>query len=274
MLPLLEYVARLRVSDSVSPGDRMMNLANPQHYFYVGRSCLLTILNVLSIRSGYRGGDAPVKEILDFGCGHGRVVRWLKAAFSNAQVHVSDIDRSAVDFCVERLGCLEASAQIPESVFDLVWLGSVFTHLPAPVVEPLLQRLLKSLRPNGVLIFSSQGRFSIERMEGYDWEKDDRAWMHYNLDREHFESIVTQYHQAGYGYADYPSRTNYGVSIVKPTWYSKRVFASQEFIQILFQEKASDNHQDVSAFMRTRLLDTSKGPLWQIPFQSTSVDKP
>lgn len=265
MLPLLQEVRKLSVSDVVSPDDTMMkhDALSLEHYFYVGQSNLLTVLNVLSVRSTYRGGDAPIRDILDFGCGHGRVTRWFVAAFPKAQIHVTDYQKTAVEFCIANFACRATEKEILAARFDLVWLGSVFTHLPAQIVEPLLATLLASLRPNGVLIFTSQGRYSIERMNDFDWEKDNRAWMHYNIDRERFETIMTQYRRTGYGYVDYPGRKDYGVCVAKPDWYSERVLRSTEFIQILFQEKGSDNHQDVSAFMRAPLLDSSKGPLWR-----------
>jgi SAM-dependent methyltransferase len=265
MMPLLEEVRRLKVSDVVSPGDRMMQPGplSLQHYLYSGRSTLLTVLNVLSIRSIYPRGDGRIEDIFDFGCGHGRVARWFRVAFPNSQVHVTDIDKSAMEFCIDKFGCREIAGDIPAGRFDLVWLGSVFTHLSAQVVEALLQKLLASLRPNGVLVFTSQGRFSIERMKDFDWDKDNRHWMHYNLDRAGFESVVTQYRETGYGYVDFAGQTNQGVCIAEPTWYSERVLKSNEFIQILFQEKGINHHQDVSAFMRTALLDTSVGPAWR-----------
>ena len=88
MFSLLEEVRKLKVSDVVSSDDRMMkpDSLHRKHYFYVGRSDLLTVLNVLGIRSSYRGGDAPVKDIFDFGCGHGRVARWFRAGFPNSQI--------------------------------------------------------------------------------------------------------------------------------------------------------------------------------------------
>jgi SAM-dependent methyltransferase len=265
MLPLLEQVRQVKASDAVSPDDWMMQpgALGLQHYLYSGRLSLLTVLNVMSIRSCYRGGDAPLRDICDFGCGHGRVARWLKAAFPNAQIHVTDVHRPAMEFCIEKFGCREVAGEIPASRFDLVWLGSVFTHLSAQVVEPLLEQLLASLRPNGVIVFTSQGRFSVERMKDYDWEKDGHATMHYNLDRARFESVVTQYHETGYGYVAYAPQSDQGVCIAKPTWYSERVLKSNDFIQILFQEKGMSHHQDVSAFMRAPVLDSSTGPLWQ-----------
>jgi SAM-dependent methyltransferase len=273
MLPILEEVRRLTVSSVVSPHDRMMQSAvvNQQHYYYVGRSNLLTVLNVLSIRSSYRGGGDPVQDIFDFGCGYGRVARWFRAALPNSHLHVTDLDRSAVEFCVQNFGCLPATGPIPPASFDLVWLGSVFTHLPATAAALMIDHLLASLRPNGVIIFTSQGRYSIERMKGYDWANDSRAWMHYNLDRERFETLAQQYHQTGYGYVDYPGQKDYGVCVAQPTWYGQRILKSDAFLQILLQEKGSDNHQDVSAFMRAPLLDSSRGPLWHLASQVSAA---
>jgi hypothetical protein len=99
-------------------------------------------------------------------------------------------------------------------------------------------------------------------MKHFDWESDTRDWMHYNLGRDRFASLSEQYERTGYGYVDYPNQTDYGVCAAKPIWYSQRVLDCNDFIQILFQEKGYDNHQDVSAFMRAPLLDASKGPLW------------
>jgi hypothetical protein len=145
----------------------------------------------------------------------------------------------------------------------LVFLGSVFTHLPRHIVEPLIDRLLKSLAPNGVLIFTSQGRYSVERMRGYDWHKGTAPhWMHYNLAQEDFLAIVDQYDKTGYGYVDYPGQRDYGVCVARSGWYSSAALRNGDVIQIAFQEKGSDNHQDVSAFMRAQLVDHRKGPLW------------
>lgn len=239
----------------------MFNPAMPRHYFYVGKSNILTVFNVLNIRNSYHGADTPIKEILDFGCGHGRVTRWFKAAFPEAKVWVTDFDETAVKWCVEQLGCLDGRC-IEHDRFDLVWLGSVFTHLPAQIAEELLRKLLMSLRPNGVLIFTTQGRFSIERLKTFDWDKNDKPWARYHLDKKRVSDILNQYYQTGYGYVDYPGKINYGVCVANSRWYSERALRTEEYIQILFQEKGSDNHQDVIAFMRADLLDERKGPLW------------
>lgn len=262
MLKPIEEIRQLKVSREIAAEDQMYNSDADEHYFYVGRSDLLTMINAINIRSSYHGGDAPIREILDFGCGHGRVTRWIRAAFPAAELHVTDYDPKGAAFCATRFACTDTQGDIADNKYDLVWLGSVFTHLPQHIAEPLIRRLCSALAHNGILVFTSQGRYSVSRMMDFDWLNDHRHWMHYSIDRLHFEQVVAAYLETGYGYVDYPGQSDYGVCIARPSWYSERVLSSNEFIQILLQEKGADNHQDVSAFMRADLLDDKKGPLW------------
>ena len=58
------------------------------------------------------------ESILDFGCGFGRVLRMLKAAYPEARLTAADVKREGVDFCARRhLGVSIAS---PAWVFDQV----------------------------------------------------------------------------------------------------------------------------------------------------------
>ncbi len=233
-----------------------------RHYFYVGRSSILTMNNILNARLNYPDGDGPIRAVLDFGCGHGRVTRWLRAAFPDADVCVTDYLPSCVEWCVRQFGCREVGREVTPEAYDLIWLGSVFTHLASEIVEPLLRELVAGLTPNGVLAFTSRGRFSVAFMEGYDWERDEHRYFHYNLSRTHSETVVAGYHARGYGYVDYPGQRNYGVSIVQPRWYAERL-CSNNCMQVFLQERAFDNHQDVQALIRASLTDRDRAPLWQ-----------
>jgi hypothetical protein len=61
----------------------------------------------------------------------------LKAAFPGAELTACDIDRDAVEFCAETFGAVPVCAETrPEQIrfdreFDLIWSGSLFTHLEA-----------------------------------------------------------------------------------------------------------------------------------------------
>jgi SAM-dependent methyltransferase len=191
------------------------------------------------------------------------VTRVLRAAFPASKIFVTDLDAVAVDWCVKQYDCIPAANALKADSFDLIWLGSVFTHLPAIAAENLLAELLPCLSESGVLVFSSQGRYAIAMLEAVIRDPESFApYARYNLDLDSIRSLVSGYHSSGYGYVDYPGKAGYGVCCAKPQWYAERVTAGERHIQIMLQEKGIDNHQDVSAFMRADLLDARKGSLW------------
>src|SRR3954467_990164 len=116
------------VISAIAPGDGMY-LGDNRTYFRVGYSALRSIRLALAL------ADKPdVANILDMACGHGRVLRMLKADFPRARLTACDINRGGVDFCAETFGATPVySAERPEEIrlpgsFDLIWCGSLFTH--------------------------------------------------------------------------------------------------------------------------------------------------
>ena len=83
---------------------------------------------------GIAGAPEP-QRILDFPCGHGRVLRYLRAAYPLAEITACDLNRDGVEFCAERLGAVPVmSSEDPADIrlageFDLIWCGSLLTHL-------------------------------------------------------------------------------------------------------------------------------------------------
>jgi SAM-dependent methyltransferase len=131
-----------------------------QQYFEIGQRALELV------RLGAKLSDKPhLPRILDFGCGYGRVLRWLKAGFPYAEITACDIDPEAVDFCTETFSALKAYSSsdlnsLPfAQKFELVWCGSVLTHLPLDECRNVLDHLIKWTAECGLLIFSSQGRY-------------------------------------------------------------------------------------------------------------------
>ena len=94
---------------------------------------------------------APKAErILDFGGGYGRVGRYLSAAFPNAKRLVSDAKPSAVDFQIKHFGALSDDQQ----PVDLIFAGSVFTHLSEADFHSTLNSLLSRLTQSGLLVLT------------------------------------------------------------------------------------------------------------------------
>lgn len=124
------------------------------HYFWQGQRIAQLLEDLLARLEG-RG------RILDFASGFGRVTRWLAARLGCERVVAAEIQPDAVRFLTDRLGvsALQSSFDPQEfctaETFELVWAGSLFTHLPVGRFEGWLATLGSRVNPNGgMLAFS------------------------------------------------------------------------------------------------------------------------
>lgn len=103
----------------------------------------------------------PNAEALDFGCGCGRVLSWLRLFRPAFRYTGSDIDAEAVMWCMQNLpfGTFLHSPSRPptkfaDSHFDFVFSVSVFTHLPEQLQFMWLDELRRITKPGGYLALS------------------------------------------------------------------------------------------------------------------------
>lgn len=80
----------------------------------------------------------------------------LRAAFPTAEISVSDLDTDGVAFCTEQFdarplisGPAFSTLNFNET-FDLIWAGSLITHLPERVTADFIAFALRHLSPAGV----------------------------------------------------------------------------------------------------------------------------
>src|SRR5690606_3181420 len=132
------YRART-VDPTIHPADHMFK-TNPAlaDYYNVGESGVKVIHSILSMAP-----KEGIWRIMDFGCGHGRVARHIRSLFPNAEMYFVDIERDGIAFCAERFGGVAvqssddlAKLDLPKGM-DLIWVGSVFTHLDYERMETL-----------------------------------------------------------------------------------------------------------------------------------------
>ena len=105
-----------------------------------------------------------VERLLDFGCGCGRVTKILPDRGLGARVSACDVNEPAVRWCREHLSVRECIVNAPlpplpfdDDAFDVVWCGSVFTHLDRGHQDRWLEELRRVLRPGGILLASVHG---------------------------------------------------------------------------------------------------------------------
>ncbi len=99
-------------------------------------------------------------EILDFACGFGRLLRFLVHDLPPEQIYAAEIQRPALTWVGQRYGVhtLRSGPNPedfkPEQRFDLIWVASLFSHLPEGLFQRWLRHLNALLKPGGVLCFS------------------------------------------------------------------------------------------------------------------------
>ncbi|MBM3976917.1 MAG: class I SAM-dependent methyltransferase [Planctomycetes bacterium] len=172
-----------RLDPHVHPDDEMLAtmraLGLPEdaaefEYLRSGREALLVLEHALA-RQGRRLSDA--RRLLEFACGYGRATRWLVRALGPERVRASDILPEAVAFVGARHGSAAfASATEPAQVelggpHDLVWVGSLFSHLPEPRFRAWLAHLGAALAPDGLLVLSTHGADAAGSVPEFRYER-------------------------------------------------------------------------------------------------------
>jgi trans-aconitate methyltransferase len=219
-----------------------MFAGNPEHYFSCGESALRVLLEAIEL-----SGTATPARILDFGAGAGRVTRWLKAAFPASSISCCDLREGDMEFLRVLCGAdtwtigADLDALTIPGQYDLIWVGSVITHLSESKTRKLIGRLVSSCDPGGLLVLSFHGQFAVERHEGTAFKYiDDDGW----------KDIKRGYADGGYGYADYKGQHGYGISVCTPEWMSALVSGLPGSRLVFLKPRVWDGHHDVVAVQR------------------------
>lgn len=102
-------------------------------------------------------------SFLEFASGHGRFTRHLVKALGAKRVTVSDVVPDAVDFSRRTFGVAGfQSSSTPEDLvwpqcYDVVFVLSLFSHLPRSTWGRWLKCLYDGVAPGGVLVFTTHG---------------------------------------------------------------------------------------------------------------------
>jgi SAM-dependent methyltransferase len=232
------------VDERISPNDRM----NDPSYFNAGRSAADAIASAL-LASRTR----EVRRVLDMPCGHGRVLRHLVKLFPDAAMDACDVDEDGVAFCAATFGAraILSRAELTEvdfgsSPYDLIWVGSLFTHTAEDVTRRWLTHLARFLSEDGIVVATVHGRFCELRGEVKPYIGPDK-----------WRSIVKDYRRTGYGHRDYASRGlpsfisgSYGISLVRPGAMLQMIERIPGVRIFSYIERGWGDNQDVLVFGR------------------------
>ncbi|MGH2978301.1 MAG: class I SAM-dependent methyltransferase [Solirubrobacterales bacterium] len=228
------------VEQEIAEGDEMYIPGRRELYFQLGAAALRAIRLALLAA----GKDDPAR-ILDFPCGHGRVLRMLKAEFPDAALTAGDLNADGVSFCARRLGATPINSRLtPEEVtiegrFDLVWCGSLLTHLDRDRWPGFFSLLASAVDGGGVFVFTAYGRARAERIRS-------REALH-GIGEQGAQKILSEFDRDGFGYADYEGRRLSGMSLTSPPWVCDRIAETGCLQLVSYTECGWHGQQDVVA---------------------------
>jgi SAM-dependent methyltransferase len=159
-------------------------------------------------RAGYGAIGAhvdlqAVRDVLDFGCGCGRVIRYFGE--HSGGVFGSDVDRDAVAWCRDnlRFARFETNGLAPplafaDESFDLVYALSVFTHLTDDLQLAWRDELRRVLRPGGRLLITTHGRSYRPRLDDGERERFERGELVVRWGEVAGSNLCSAYHPERY----------------------------------------------------------------------------
>ena len=248
-------MVELEYSTVISPNDHMW-LTGQYCYFEVGLSAIDCIRRALA------AAHISPTSILDFPCGHGRVCRMLRAAFPDAHLAVCDLDRDGVDFCAREFQAeplystdnLEAVAV--GRYFDLIWCGSLFTHLDQGRWPEFIRFFADRLSPDGVLVFTTHGRQPVQWMLDHFFD--------YGLKPDEQAKWIRLYAETGFGFVS-PANQAFGLSLSSLAFVCERLEQCPTLKLVSVHEAGWAGHQDVFSCQHLRTAYPTRTALTAAP---------
>ena len=204
-----------------------------------------------------RGGGRP--RLLDFGCGCGRLLRFLVGHGDLLELHGTDVNPEHVEWCREFLAPIRFTTNDlrpplshPDGRFDGIWSLSVFTHLDEEASAAWRNELARMLAPGGILIATTHGATALERI-GAEPELAERT----RLDGERLRGVRRRTESNGFAFVPYAGRDlenarageRYGLTFVSEQ-YLARTWADERFELVAHHGGALRGWQDVAVLRR------------------------
>jgi SAM-dependent methyltransferase len=138
----------------------------PEDYLETGRSNIETMLGILE---GVGESPQTLTRVLDFGCAAGRMLRFYPHIPGRSELWGVDISAKHISWCQQNLSppllfaMATTSPHLPfeDNYFDLVYCGSVFTHV-SDLGDTWLLELRRILRSGGYAYITIHDKQTVE----------------------------------------------------------------------------------------------------------------
>jgi ubiquinone/menaquinone biosynthesis C-methylase UbiE len=183
----------------IPPRNLQLNYGvDDESYLAGGAADVSTMYRLL----GDSGFEVPrAKRVLELGCASGRMIRHMIDVAPAAELFGVDIDGQQIRWCIEHLSppiqfchtTIVPHLPFEDHYFDLVFAGSVFTHIE-DIHETWLHELGRVIRPNGRLYISISDEHTIRLMDAYPPGDQYSSWLNsvpaYRDNKSNFGMIV------------------------------------------------------------------------------------
>jgi SAM-dependent methyltransferase len=150
-----------------------------------------------------------------------------------------DVWPSGVSFCERVIGARGViTPHDPDDVelgerFDLIWCGSLLTHVGAEPFVGFLKLFERHLAPGGVVVFTTHGRFTVAYLRRHASAID--------FTEEQQQQVLRDYDETGFGFYashDVPHEKDTGDSVASRAWVCKQLEHTPDLKLLLYVEHA------------------------------------
>ncbi|MEC7584724.1 MAG: class I SAM-dependent methyltransferase [Planctomycetota bacterium] len=144
---------------TVSCGEEVGN------YLKSGIEDFRTFLELYEVLSGKSAAD--LSNVLDFGCGCGRLLHWFEVALPEAKRVGIDVSQKGIEWLQANMqgefhvGETQPPSVLADNSIDLVVSVSVWSHLPRSSNLAWIGEMARVCRPGGIVILTTHGAFAL-----------------------------------------------------------------------------------------------------------------
>jgi SAM-dependent methyltransferase len=188
---------------------------------------------MLALYDEFRGTTSvPCPAVLDFGCGCGRMLRFVSGHPEHWAAYGCDVKAANADWCRDNLAGAKVTHNnvlpplpYPNKTFDLIFSLSIFTHLPEKNAILWLDEMHRILAPQGLFIATTHGFPALNIIKGSAVHQQM-----FKMDRARTETLIEELPEKKYIFLHYDENLlaaaqageEYGNTFIHPSYIEQR----------------------------------------------------
>jgi SAM-dependent methyltransferase len=179
--------------------------------------------------------DATTPKIMDFGCGWGRIARFLPQLTPIHNIHGLDVDERLIESCQALLPPMQFEVMVSgerlpfdDASLDVVISNSVFSHLSESSHLFHMREIARILRPGGLFLGTTLAQTTLDAMY-----TGNTNWIT-NITGPRAEAEATLAEQ-GFVYGSTGRWTDYGIAFTNEEWVRQNWAPEFDIVEVVQQ---------------------------------------